>query len=228
MGCFPLRYTAAEIDICLTIIVHQHGRIKKPFYVTAVFHIPADQALTQLIPERSDRTVGTYHSDPAAVIRKIQEELRLSVNHLPRCCRCPGIFRPGRHTIFSGYPDLTMICKIDHILRGNHINTGDLAVTVLFDLLCRIVLVCIRGHIEIHSILIYHRKRISSVMLFYDRIAVLYSFVTLCEFQSPEVFRIIHLFFLLCRIVCYFPGISCRSRFRFCDRCNITICRSIL
>ena len=178
-GSLSLRHTAAEIQISSPVVIHQHSRVKQPEHVRTVWCLPGDQPLSQRIPERSRGRVRLQDTDPAARVRKIEEKLVFPVNLLPRRRRRPRISRPLRNALAGGRVHRSVICKIDHIIRRDHVDLVDLAVCVLLDALDRIVLKRVRGHIDVHPVLVNHRIRIRAEPLRHQRIRVIYALVAL-------------------------------------------------
>ena len=209
IGRLSLWNTAAKIDIGLAVIIHQYRRIKKPLHISTVFHIPADQAVPQFVAERSHRTVGAYHANAAAVIRKIEEEFRLPVDLLPGCCRRPGIVGPFRHAAFSRDHDLAVVRKVDHILRGDHIKAADLSVGILVDLPVFFIFIGVCRHIKIRAPSVHQCKGIRAVMLLDDGVAVLHTLIALFD---PDVLKTLCVIHHIPPFISRIPPAGCRIR----------------
>ncbi|MNI57412.1 hypothetical protein D3C73_1124700 [compost metagenome] len=109
--------SAAKIQISLTIIIHQDGRVKKPRHAGCrdIRNTSVDERLAERIMERTDRGIPYQHTDPGCIVREIQEELVLAVDIFPGNGRRPSIVRPCRSSnlLPNRYP--AVIGPVHHI-----------------------------------------------------------------------------------------------------------------
>ena len=176
------RNTTSVIQVALPVIIHEHRGIKQPDHTSGFRSTALNQQLTGFVLPRTNRRIRGQHTDTAAAIGEIQEELLFTVDGLMSDGRSPGIAGPGGHPLFSSHTNVTLITPIDHVITGQNIDGLYLSERIVLDLPSTVIFIviiqraisihrsAITRSVDIYASVVFHSPRIGAIPIIDNRV----------------------------------------------------------
>ena len=176
------RNTTSVIQVALPVIIHERRGIKQPDHTSGFRSTALNQQLTGFVLPRTNRRIRGQHTDTAAAIGEIQEELLFTVDGLMSDGRSPGIAGPGGHPLFSSHTNVTLITPIDHVITGQNIDGLYLSERIVLDLPSTVIFIviiqraisihrsAITRSVDIYASVVFHSPRIGAIPIIDNRV----------------------------------------------------------